>query len=63
MSMKKVWDLKKKYLITETKYYYIAVSNSELENMSGSVVQSIGAQCYSHRSTVSVGRKRSPLED
>jgi hypothetical protein len=42
MSMKKVWDLKKKYLITETKYCYIAVSNSEWENMSSSVVQSIG---------------------
>jgi hypothetical protein len=55
--------LKKEYLVTETKYYYIAVSNSEWENMSSSVVQGIGAQRYAHRSTVSVDRKRWPLED
>jgi hypothetical protein len=29
MSMKKVWGVKKKYLVTETKHYYITVSNSE----------------------------------
>jgi hypothetical protein len=63
MSMKKVWGLKKKYLVTETEYYYIAVSNSEWENMSSSVVQSIGTQCYAHKSTLSVNRKRWPLED
>jgi hypothetical protein len=55
--------LKKKYLVTETKYYYIAVSNSEWENMSSSVVQSIGTQCYAQRRALSVDRKRWPLED
>jgi hypothetical protein len=56
-------EVKKKYLITETEYYCIAVSNSEWENMSSSVVQSIGARCYAHRSTISVDRKRWTLED